>query len=183
MTKYTVCTFHLLETVSQKHLMASLGPTFFFFFKLWTQTLAVMVQHQPQTGLDQLCPVQSTAVPVYVLSPSIYYDWFNTLQFWAGLDATVAFREHLSSPWTLFSLQIQPHRLSKGTSMPEQHRPCRHRSDVRSKGKWPRQRHSSRWRWSARTGAPRQSSETEGDRWRLKCIYIIVQVYYMFSYQ
>lgn len=149
-----------------EHLIASLGPTFFFKTLNSNPSSDGATSATDRTGPAVSRSEHSCSCLCFVSLH--YYDWFNTLQFWAGLDATVAFREHLSSPWTLFSpLQIQPHPLSKGTSMPEQHRPCRHRSDVRSKGKWPRQRHSSRWRWSARTGAPRQSSETEGDRWRL----------------
>lgn len=66
---------------------------------------------------------------------------------------------------TLFHLwQVQLPRLSGGTSMPEQLRLCRPQSDARSRGRWPRRRRSSRWRWSARTEAPGRSSETWRNR-------------------
>lgn len=98
---------------------------------------------------------------VHVSSPS------SDLKLSAGEpDATVASRGRRppSPRRPPSSLPLQPRPLSWETSTPGPRPPCRRRSAGRSRGKWPRRRRSSRWRWSARTAAPGQSSETEGSR-------------------
>lgn len=71
--------------------------------------------------------------------------------------------ERLSAPRT----RVCPFQLRHSweeTSIPARRQRCHRRSAVRSRGKWPRRTHSSPWRWSSRTEAPRQSSETVADR-------------------
>lgn len=80
--------------------------------------------------------------------------------------------ERPSSPRSRFSpCRLRP-SWEEG-SIPARRRWCRRHSAVRSRGKWPRRTHSSPWRWSSHTEAPKKSSETVEGRGGKKetCFY------------
>lgn len=94
-----------------------------------------------------------------------------SLRFISSVSSHFSAAERLSAPRT----PVCPVRLrlsQEETSIPARRQRCRRRSAVRSRGKWPRRTRSSPWRWSSRTGAPRQSSETVADRKRRHCFFL-----------